>query len=109
MQISKSAWRRLAKTVELVGFAAFFCLFLSGLVLAFYYTGHRPHAPRPDLGWTVPLQWTHPTSYGSARDAALQFWLFWWGLPSFGVIAVGFAIRIYVLGEDVRRRPTRRS
>jgi hypothetical protein len=56
------------------------------------------------MGWTVPLRWTHPTSYGSAAEAARLVSLLWWAFPSAGVFAIGKAIRIYKLGEDVWNR-----
>ena len=62
-----------------------------------YYSATRPHSPNPELGWTVELNWTHPTSYGTPQDQSLLITIFWLGFMSVVPIALGEAIRIYVL------------
>jgi hypothetical protein len=74
---------------------------LSLLCLTFYYSATRPHSPHPDLGWTVALHWTHPASYGTAQEESRLASLFWCFLPFGLLIAVGEAIRIYILGRDL--------
>ena len=75
-------------------------MFLSLLCLAFYYSATRPHIPHPELGWTVGLSWTHPTSYGTAKEQYLLISLHWCFLPFFLLIALGEVIRIYILERD---------
>jgi hypothetical protein len=97
---SGNRWSILAKVCETVGFIAFLSLFTAWLVLFFYYGWDRPVGPRPDSGWTEHLGWGR---YGSRREAGHLFWLLWYAIAAFGVIAVGKAVRIYKLGENVFR------
>ena len=50
------------------------------------------------------LPWTFPTSYGSAYDADVMHCVFWVGFSSWALFAIGWAIRVYVVGEDVPLR-----
>jgi len=102
-------WRVLSRILKVMGAAGFLATFALLLFLTGYYSAKRPHSPQPELGWTVPLTWTHPTSYGTAREEGRLDWLHWWGLPCFGLIALGEAIKIYILndysGIPDRKRP----
>jgi hypothetical protein len=75
--------------------------FVALAFLEVYYAGHRPHTPQPTLEQTVRLPWTYPVSYGTVWDASLMQETFSLGFCSFGIIALGWAIRIYVLGDDI--------
>jgi hypothetical protein len=48
-------------------------------------------------------------AYGTPGEAALVDSILWWGVMSSGVIAIGMAIRIYKLGEDLTRRAANRK
>ena len=52
----------------------------------------RPHDPQPERGWTVALSWTHPKSFGTAREEDRLQWLAFWFISSFGLILLGEAI-----------------
>ena len=69
------------------------------IMLISYYTAERPHAPQPEHGWTVGLEWTHPVSYGSEQDEKRLQWFFGLFFPSFGLIALGEMIKIYKLDD----------
>jgi hypothetical protein len=71
--------------------------FLLLLSLSFYYSTTRPHSANPELGWTVELNWTHPTSYGTPQEQSRLITIFWCAFMSVVPIALGEAIRIYVL------------
>ena len=97
-KLSADRWRRLAKACEAIGMTAFICLFGGRLILFFYYIWDRPVGAQPGLGWTVHLGWGR---YGSIGEAANLSWLMLWVFIAFGIIAIGSAIRIYKLGENV--------
>ena len=59
----------------------------------------RPPAPEPERGWTVGISWTHPTRYGTAQEEDRVLRLFFWFFPSFGLIALGEGIKMYVLDD----------
>jgi hypothetical protein len=100
MFLSETHWRFLHKFLRYLGGAGCMAMFLSLLCLAFYYSTTRPHSPQAELGWTVGLSWTHPTSYGTAQEESRLISLHWWFLPSFLLIALGEAIRIYILERN---------
>jgi hypothetical protein len=96
--LSADRWRRLAKACEAIGMTAFVCLFGGRLILFFYYVWDRPVGAQPSAGWTEHLGWGR---YGSIREATNLSWLFLSAALAFGIIAIGSAIRIYKLGENV--------
>lgn len=98
---SKSSWRSLAKTLIALFVIVFVSSFIMLTFLEVYYSSRRPHAPQPNAGQTVRLPWTHPVSYGSANEATLMHRIFDVGFYSWTLFGVGWAIRIYILGEDV--------
>jgi hypothetical protein len=99
--MSKARWRLLANTSIYLAAFIFVGSFVALALVMFYYAGHRPHAPQPAVGQTVRLPWVLPPSYGNARDAALMFGVFSAGFYSSAIFGIGWAIRIYILGEDV--------
>ena len=81
-----------------MGATAFVCLFCGYLILFCYYIWDRPVGAQQGLGWTIHLGWGR---YGSVREAANLSLLLWWAFIAFGIIAIGNAIRVYKLGENV--------
>jgi hypothetical protein len=96
--MSADRWRRRARACEGIGATAFACLFTGRLTLFFYYIWDRPVGEERGLGWTIPLGWGR---YGSVREATNLFSLDLGVIIAFGIIAVGFGIRQYKLGENV--------
>jgi 4-hydroxybenzoate polyprenyltransferase len=92
-------WRFLSRVLKLIGALSFILSFMYSMVLISYYSTKRPHVPQPERGWTVGLIWTHPPSYGTAQEENRLQWLHWWLLPSFCLIALGEAVKIYKLGD----------
>jgi hypothetical protein len=90
-------WRVLSLVLKVIGVVGCVVTFGFLMVLISYYSAKRPHAPQPERGWTVGLTWTHPPSYGTVQEENRLFWLHWWFVPSFGLIALGEAIKIYKL------------
>jgi|SRR6266566_2669719 len=83
----------LGKIVRAIGFVSSATIFLWLTGLEIFYSAKRPPVPRPEQGWTVPLQWTH-TSYGTPRENEQLLRLFDWG---WYLGMVGFA------GEGIRK------
>jgi hypothetical protein len=73
--------------------------FLWLTLLISYYTAKRPHAPQPERGWTVGLEWTHPVSYGTTQEESRILWLHLAFLPFFGLVALAEIIKIYKLDD----------
>jgi hypothetical protein len=96
----RARWRWLAKGLMILAGLLFVGSFVSLTLLQLYYPGHRPHAPQRGSGQTTKLPWTNPVSYGTARDASLTMWCFWSGFYAMVPFGLGWAIRIYILGED---------
>lgn len=92
-------WRVLSRVLKVIGVVG--CVVTFGYLMfqITYYSATRPRAPQAERGWTVGLTWTHPPSYGTAQEENHLFWLHWWFFPSFGLIALGEAIKIYKLDE----------
>jgi hypothetical protein len=78
--------------------STFACSFGGRLLLFFYYIWARPVGAQAGLGWTVHLGWGR---YGSTREAVILSSLMWCAFIGFGIIAIGSAIRIYKLRENV--------
>jgi hypothetical protein len=98
--LSQKQWRLLYRFFRYLGAAGFLATFLLLTCLIVYYSVTRAHSPNPEIGWTVTLRWTHPTSYGTAQEESCLVSLFWCLFP-FGLsIAAGEAIRIYVLERN---------
>jgi hypothetical protein len=102
--MSKGGWRLLAKTLIGLFVFVFVSSFIMLTFLEIYYSGHRPHAPQPNAGQIIRLPWTHPVSYGSANEATLMYRIFAIGFYSWTLFGLGWAIRIYILGEDIPLR-----
>jgi hypothetical protein len=62
-------WRLLAKALSAIGIVLFAVSLIGSTFFEMYFAGHRPHTPQPGMEQTVRLAWTHPVSYGTARDA----------------------------------------
>jgi hypothetical protein len=92
-------WRVLARTTKIIGAMGFVVISLWLMLLISYYTAKRPHAPQPERGWTVGLEWTHPVSYGTKQEESRILWLHWSVLPFFGLVALGEIIKIYKLDD----------
>ncbi len=92
-------WQILARILKILGAVGCILCITSLLVLASLYSSKRPHAPQPDRGWTVGLSWTHPPSYGTPQEENRLLLLHWLFLPSFGLVALGEAIKIYRLKD----------
>ena len=92
-------WRLCARLLRLLG--SFGCLVTFALTffLIVYYSVRRPKTPEPVAGLTVGLSWTHPTSYGTAQDENRLQSSFFWFVPSFCLICLGEAIKIYKLND----------
>ena len=99
--MSTVRWRLLAKGCIFLFTFVFVGAFVALAFLEIYYAGHRSHAPQPEVGQTVRLPWTYPVSYGSPRDASLMLWIFNSGFYSWAFFGIGWAIRIYILGEGL--------
>jgi hypothetical protein len=68
------------------------------MALIGYYSATRPHVSEPAREWTVRLYWSFsPPSYGTAAENTFLLSTHWWFLLFFLFIALGEAIRIYVL------------
>lgn len=107
--MSRRQWRQLAKGLCVLGGFLVFCSVIWLFFLQIYYIDHRPHTPQPALKRIVPLPWTHPVSYGTAEDASRLLWVFNAVFYAAAICAIGRAIRIYILDEDIplrRPRPT---
>ncbi len=98
--LSEKQWRIVSKLLLFGGMTGFMATFLCLFFLTFYYSATRPHTPRPELGQTVALTWTHPTSYGTAQEEFRLKSLHWWGVPFFLLITLGAAIRMNILHSD---------
>ena len=98
--LSKSQWQLIYKIVRVLGFAGCLITFLLSLIVIGYYSATRPHSPQIELGWNVPLSWTHPTSYGTAHEEYNLNLLFWLYFPFFFLLLIGELIRIYILKDD---------
>ncbi len=98
--LSPKQWRLLYRFLRYLGAAGFLAIFLLLTCLVVYYSVTRAHSPRPEIGWTVAFHWTHPTSYGTAQEESRLVSLFWCFLPFGLLIAVGEAVRIYILERN---------
>jgi hypothetical protein len=98
-QQAAKRWRAFASILRAIGSLGYVGIFASSMFLIAYYSDKRTHAPQPEPGWTVPLSWTHPTSYGTAREEDRLQRLALWFIPSFGLIALGEAIKAYKLND----------
>jgi len=107
MTLSDCQWRRLAKALRITGAVCCVVLFIAHFAQLAYFSANRPQAPEPGLGFTVALNWTHPTRYGTVRDERLSQWLFELFFPAFGLIAVGEMVKVYKLKDysGIRTRP----
>ena len=92
-------WRGLSRLLIVTGAVGCIATSLALALLISYYSAKRPAAPSPERGWTVGISWTHPTRYGTAQEQGWVLRLFFWGVPSFCLIALGAGIRIYVLDD----------
>jgi hypothetical protein len=92
-------WRVLSRALRVIGAVGFAVVFLWSALLISYYSAKRPHAPLPERGWTVGLEWTHPTSFGTAQEENRLLWCSWLALPFFGLVALGEIIKIYKLDD----------
>jgi hypothetical protein len=92
-------WRMCARVSTAMGTLG--CIVMAGslLFLIAYYSANRPHNPQPHRGWTVALSWTHPTSYGTAREQDRLWWLHFLFIPSFVLVLLGPAIKAYKLND----------
>jgi hypothetical protein len=98
-QQTAKKWRALSRALRVIGAVGCIATFGCQMFLIGYYTDKRPHAPLPERGWSVGLNWTHPLSYGTAQEANRLLWLQWWFFPFFGVIALSETIKIYKLKD----------
>ena len=95
--MSNRRWRLLAKILKGLFVFLFATSFITLTFLEMYYPGHRPHTAQRMTGQTVHLPWTHPVSYGTARDAALMHRSFWLGMYSWAFFGLSLVIRVYIL------------
>ena len=102
--MSRAHWRLLARIFIFLFVLIFVSSFAALTFFEIYYAGHRPRVPEPSH--TVRLPWTFPVSYGTTRDAALMTRIFFTGFSSWMLFGVGWAIRIYILNEDMPIRGT---
>lgn len=107
MKLNNETWRLIAKSLVIAGFVCCLAFFLAEAALIAYYSANRPDVPRQERGWTVDLSWTHPMRYGTGQDEGSLQLLFDLGFYSFGLIAVGEAVKIYKLDDysGIRTRP----
>ena len=99
MRLSDHQWRRLVKALRVAGGVCCVVLFIAHFALLAYFSANRPQQPHSESRFTVALDWTHPTRYGTVQDESLSQWLFELFFPCFGLIAVGEMIRIYKLKD----------
>ncbi|MGA8012647.1 MAG: hypothetical protein WB949_09495 [Candidatus Acidiferrales bacterium] len=80
--------------LRIVGFAGYGTVFLSGLILTGYYSGHRPRFPQPEKGWTTHLRWSfNQPTYGAQTDDRNELLLFDLGFPFLFIGLLGEGIR----------------
>ena len=96
---SANRWRLVARALKAIGTIGFILSFACWLLLTSYYSAKRPHAPQTERGWTIVIEWTHPPSYGTAREASRVQRLFLLFIPFFGLMALGEAIKTYKLND----------
>lgn len=101
-------WRGFSRVLILAGEVRCIATFLGSTFLISYYSYKRPPAPEPERGWTVGISWTHPTRYGTAKEEEWVQRLFFWSFPSFGLIALGWGTRAYLLDDYSWIRPRKR-
>jgi hypothetical protein len=92
-------WRAFASMLRAIGSLGCVGIFASSMFLIAYYSDKRTHAPQPESGWTVPLFMDSPNvlrngSGGGPPSAAGTL-----VHPSFGLIALGEAIKAYKLND----------
>lgn len=95
----QNRWRLLARLLKVIGATGYVLSFTYSLILTSYYSAKRPHVPQPERDWTISVEWTHPPSYGTAKEANRFKLLFQLCLPFFGLIALGEAIKVYKLDD----------
>lgn len=98
--MTKKRWRIVATIFLYGGAVAIACMFIAEISLTTYYHATRPLTPNPAQGWTEPLSWTYPGRYGTPQEESRQLLLFELQPLGFGLIVVGWAIRVHKLGVD---------
>jgi hypothetical protein len=92
-------WRILSRALRVIGATGCIVTFGFSMFLIIYYSYKRPGTPLPANGWTFGIPWTHPTTYGTARDVNRLLSWSWWFFPSFGIGLLSEAIKMYVLND----------
>jgi len=102
-------WRAVSRLLIGLGFVGCIATALGLTLLISHYSASRPPVPDPERGWTVGISWTHPTRYGTVQDEHQVLRLFFWGFPSFVLVALGAGVKIYILDDysviASRKRP----
>jgi hypothetical protein len=99
MNLNDSSWRRVAKSLQVIGLLSCAVFLVAQVVLLAYYFANRPVVPQPERGLTIGLRWTHPVRYGSGEDERRSLWLFSMFFPGVALVAVGEAIKMYKLND----------
>ncbi len=107
VSLSERSWRSIAKSLIISGAVSCAILFVLQVVLLVYYSETRPDVPRPEVGFTVGLTWTHPVRYGTKQEERRSQWLFELFFPGFALIAAGEMVKIYKFDDysGIRTRP----
>jgi hypothetical protein len=101
---SLKPWKISSNVLLAIGAGGFIAVHLWQFGLIGYFTSRRPLEPKPELGWTEPLRWTHG-HYGSRGENEHLLRIFNWHLPFFVVAGAGMAIR--TLNTKVKNEPWR--
>jgi hypothetical protein len=97
-------WKIWSNVLLTIGAGGFVAVHLLQFGLLGYYTSKRPLEPKPELGWTEPLLWTHGY-YGWRAENEQLLRIFNWHFPFFVVAGAGMAMR--TLNTKVKNEPWR--